>query len=448
MRRALCLMALLALACGEEPRVAPKGKETPAPSGEAICQEHGIQEAICTRCNPALIAVFRAKGDFCEEHGFPQKACPICHPEKKGKIVVALSEEEEAPPPDGTRIRFKTKDTTRLAGIRTAKAREHANNAVLVATATIAYDATRFAQVNARAAGVVRELKADLGTRVEAGAPLAVIQSASVGAERSRRKGAAASLEVAKANYERVKTLVEEGVLAEKDLLSARAALDTAKAEYEAANASLGEIDQGARLTGGYTLTSPIAGEVIRRAITLGQSVDTEEILFAVADTSSMWAEIDIPETALSRVFPGQKVAVTVDSLPEREFIGTISYIAPEVDRKTRTVRARAALENPDGLLKANMFASALLLGEERKAVVVPRSAVQRARGVQVVFVRLADDLYETRWVTLLPDPGEGDWIGIASGLSPGEEVVTEGSFLLKTETLKESIGAGCCAEE
>jgi cobalt-zinc-cadmium efflux system membrane fusion protein len=75
--------------------------------------------------------------------------------------------------------------------------------------------------------------------------------------------------------------------------------------------------------------------------------------------------------------------------------------------------------------------------------VSVPRTAVQRAGGVDVVFVRLSDTRYETRHVTT---GAHGDaWVEITRGVSPGEDVVTVGSFLLKTETLKGSIGAGCC---
>jgi membrane fusion protein, heavy metal efflux system len=455
MRRASSLLGavlLVAVGCGGGgAEVAPE----PAPAGavaDGICAEHGIQEAICTKCNPALIPVFQAKGDWCAEHGFPESACPICHPEKKGKIVVDLGgdkkpEEAEAPA-DGTKVRFKTKETAALAGLKIAQAAEHPQGAVVSATATIAYDATKYAQINARAPGVVRELKVDLGAEVDPATALAVIQSAVVGADRSRLRGAQAALEAAKVEYTRVKGLVEGGLSPAKDLAAASAALKAAQAEYDASAATLGEIDKGAKGAGGYSLTSPIPGVVIRRDVTLGHVVNTEEILFEVADTSSMWAEIDIPETDLALVSLGQEVAVAVDSLPGREFKGAISYLAPEVDKRTRTVKARAALANPDGLLRANMFATALVLGPERRAVMVPRDAVQKARGVSMVFVKLAEDLYEARHVTLLPDAGAGELVGVATGVKAGEEVVTDGSFLLKTETLKESIGAGCCADE
>jgi cobalt-zinc-cadmium efflux system membrane fusion protein len=101
-------------------------------------------------------------------------------------------------------------------------------------------------------------------------------------------------------------------------------------------------------------------------------------------------------------------------------------------------------LENPEGALRAGMFGQARIRTEAaRPSVLVPRSAVQRAKSVQVVFVKLAPDHYETRRV----ETGaiDGALIELKKGVRPGEEVVTQGSFLLKTETLKESIGAGCC---
>jgi cobalt-zinc-cadmium efflux system membrane fusion protein len=445
---ALVVFLLATVSCSGESKEIKETKTAVSPG--KIC-EHGIQEAICTKCNPGLIAVFRAKGNFCEEHGFPESACPICHPEKKGQIVVentTKKPEAPAPPEDGTKVRLKTKETARLAGIMTVQASESPNNAVLSTTATITYDATKYAQINARASGVIRELKVDIGSPINAKDALAVIQSASVGADRSKVKGASAALATAKENYRRTKELVEQGLTAQRDLLAAQANLDAAQAEYNSSTAALGEIDKGAQFVGGYSLTTPIAGVVVQRNATLGKFVDTDEILFEVADTSSMWVELDIPELDVHMVSVNQEIAVSVDGLPGRQFKGKISYLSPAVDRQTRTVKARASLENPDGTLRANMFATALILGETRNAVVIPRGAVQNTRGVNLVFVKLAEDVYEARYVTLLEDDGSGDLVSISKGVTSGEEVVTDGSFLLKTETLKESIGAGCCADD
>jgi cobalt-zinc-cadmium efflux system membrane fusion protein len=92
------------------------------------------------------------------------------------------------------------------------------------------------------------------------------------------------------------------------------------------------------------------------------------------------------------------------------------------------------------------MYARARIVDLAGPSVVVPRSAVQDARGVQIVFVQQAPDSYETRRVRTVP--AANNMVAIASGVRANERVVTTGSFLLKTETLKESIGAGCCEVE
>jgi len=124
-----------------------------------------------------------------------------------------------------------------------------------------------------------------------------------------------------------------------------------------------------------------------------------------------------------------------------------VKFVSPAIDPQTRTTRARAVLQNRDGALRANMYARARIVDDSNAAsVLVPREAVQDAKGVQLVFVQLSQDSYEARRVRT--SPAEDDRVAIASDVRPGERVVTTGSFLLKTETLKESIGAGCCEVE
>ncbi len=149
----------------------------------------------------------------------------------------------------------------------------------------------------------------------------------------------------------------------------------------------------------------------------------------------------------MPRVRPGQQVVLRVQGLPEREFRGVLRFVAPVIDPQTRTAKARAVLENREGVLRANMYARAHIVDDSNRAsVLVPRSAIQEAKGVQLLFVQLAADAYEARRVKTTP--AANDMVAITSDLEPGERVVTTGSFLLKTETLKESIGVGCCEIE
>lgn len=446
----LGLVLVAAAACGGGD--APSGSESePAArrgAGAAVegamCAEHGVLEAVCTQCNPKLVPVFQAKGDWCEEHGFPESFCPICHPEREGRPAVDVGGEG---PAHGTKVRFETKRAAELAGIETEPAESVPGGARLETIATVVYDAARHAAVNARSPGVVQRLAVDVGTQVEKGDVLAAVESAAVGADRSRLRSAAAQVEVARAAYDREVSLRDKGIAAEKEVLAARRDWEAAKAQLGAARAALGMVGAGGDGASGYLLRAPIGGTVTQRNATIGHMLGTDEIAFEIVDTSEMWVELDVPEDRLAVVRPGQAVSVRLDSMPDRDFRGTIDYLAPSVDPRTRTAKARVPLENPEGLLRANLYGRAFIeLGEAKPTVLVPRKAVQRAGEVTLVFVRLAEDVFETRRVKV--GRTEGDRIEILEGVEPGEPVATTGSFLLKTETLAGAIGAGCCEVE
>jgi cobalt-zinc-cadmium efflux system membrane fusion protein len=422
---------------------APVASARSASAGEgAMCKEHGVLEAVCTKCNPKLIPVFQAKGDWCAEHGFPESFCPICHPEAGGKPQASLKKDDA--PTDGMKLRFKRADTARLAGIEVVTVETRTASTGLLAPVRLSYDATKLAQVNARSPGVVKALKVDIGVRVKKGQALIVIDSPDVGADRARLGAAKSRVAVAEENLARDKKLVEEGLAAQRSLLSAQQEVESAKAEHAALAASLSVLGAGGGGVGGYTLTAPLSGVVTERRVTIGKLVGGEEVLLEIVDTSTMWADVEVAEQELSRVVVGQPVTLTFDALGQRELAGKIDYVAPSVDPHTRTAKARVPLENPDGVLRANLFGQARIAASgERTGAFVPRAAVQRAGETSFVFVRLSELEYEVRRVKLASSSDET--LEVTSGLKPGEQVVTTGSFLLKTETSKESIGAGCC---
>lgn len=410
-----------------------------------MCKEHGVLEALCTKCNPKLAVLFQSKGDWCAEHGFPESICPVCHPERGGKPAVDVSADEA--PADGTLVILKTMDTARLAGIETTKALPGKGAAAIIAPATVAYDATRIAQVSARAPGVVKRLLAEVGTPVQAGAPLAVIESATVSGDQSRLAAARSRVRMTEANWRREAELEKKGISAKREVLAAQQEHQEALAEFQALQAALrgvGEVGSGGR----YTLKAPVGGVVTQRTVSVDGYVESQTPLFEIVDTSVMWAEIALPEKDLGAVKAGMPVVVTINALEGEEFRGTIAHIAPAVDPQTRTVKGRVRLPNPDGLLRANMYGQARIpLQGAGASAAIPRDAVQRAKTVKLAFVRLAENEYEARRVEVAPTAGSGDLVEIASGIDPGEEVVVAGSFFLKTETLKDSIGAGCCPE-
>ncbi len=452
MRHTILMSLLSSLTLLLVPACERAGVDEQSPSGEqrspsasvteaGLC-EHGVLDAICPKCHPAVAAVFKAKGDWCEEHGFPESVCPTCHPERGGRPNVDVSEDEA--PADGTKVSFKAKDTARLAGIETVQATTGERTPQVEALVRIQYDATKLAHVSAASAGVVRSIKADVGARVDKGDVLAVLASVAVGTDRSQLVAAESRLRAAESNLRRERELHDKGISPLRDVEAAEAERDAAKAEAQAARGALSVVGASEKGAGGYAITAPLAGVVTRRLATIGQSVQPSELLFEVVDPSSMWADIEVLEQDLANVRAEQRVVIEVDALPGRTFEGVIDFISPAVDPRTRTALARVRLENADGLLRAHMFGRALIdLDTAQGSVVVPIGAVQRAEGQAFVFVKTAVDQFEARRVEVgLVDAAVAE---IRKGVAAGEEVATTGAFLLKTEILKGAIGAGCC---
>jgi cobalt-zinc-cadmium efflux system membrane fusion protein len=179
----------------------------------------------------------------------------------------------------------------------------------------------------------------------------------------------------------------------------------------------------------------------------MGQLVGIDQMVFEVVDTSVVCAELDVPELETPHLAVGQSVIVRIAALGERALAGELEYVAPEIDLRTRTAKARLCFQNPDGALRANMFGeAALTIVPAIDAVLVPRVAIQRARNVELVFVRQAPDLFEARRV--VRGRTDGDLVEVRGNVRPGDDVATDGSLLLKTETISDSLGAGCCAAE
>ncbi len=437
--------------CARDPQASSEASaavaaDPAAASAEGLCAEHGVLQAVCPKCNPALAAVFKAKGDWCEEHGFAESFCPLCHPELGGRPAVDVSSgPKDGAPADRTKVRFKTRETARLAGIETVPAVEAPREETVSAFARVVYDASKVALVSAPVPGLVSEIRADVGARVRRGEPLAVIQSATIGAGRSQQEATRSRVVAAELNLQRQQNLLAAGVSSARQVQEAEQALASAAAELAALQSQLGLVGGGS--ASAYTLVAPLSGEVTRREVSLGLGVEDGAPLFEIVDASTMWVELDVPEAELARIAVGNKATLELDTFPDRAFEGTISYIAPAISVETRTALARMSIQNEDRALRGNMVGTGhIAVTDAAPMVIVPAASVQQAKGVELVFVRLAEDEYEARRVKVRSR--QGDEVRLAEGVLPGEPVVTAGSFMLKTETLKDSIGAGCCDVE
>jgi Cu(I)/Ag(I) efflux system membrane fusion protein len=189
------------------------------------------------------------------------------------------------------------------------------------------------------------------------------------------------------------------------------------------------------------TFHAPISGIVMEKKAVQGMRFMPGEVLYQIADLSSLWVIADVPEQDIAQVQLGSRAQITVDAYPDRTFDGQVDFIYPTLNSTTRTVQIRIEIKNPKGLLKPAMFANAqLAIGKSNKLLTVPTSAVIDSGTRQVVLVRLAEGRFEPRVVSL--GNRSDDYVEILSGISEGEQIVTSATFLIDAESnLKAALG-------
>jgi len=189
------------------------------------------------------------------------------------------------------------------------------------------------------------------------------------------------------------------------------------------------------------TIYAPTSGVVMHLGVRTGMEVGVNDDLYTIADLSRVWVYADVYEYELAWIAEGQHGVVELSYLPGASLEGVVTYIYPYLDPKTRTARVRLELDNPDGVLKPDMFANVSIEAETRKGVLaVPEEAVIRSGRRNLIVVALGDGRFQPRDVSLGLDTGDG-WLEVRDGLRESEQVVTSGQFLIDSESkLQEAV--------
>lgn len=183
------------------------------------------------------------------------------------------------------------------------------------------------------------------------------------------------------------------------------------------------------------TIRSPFAGVLMKQNVSVGAVADSDTILFSVADLSEVWVQAEVYEKDLGRLHVGQSARVLVDAYPDAQFAGKVTYISDMLELETRTAKVRCEIANDSNRLKLGMFAWVELpTYAQSQALVVPTLAVQHLDGKPIVFVPTAAGEFSTREVRI-GSVANGQ-TEVLSGLSAGEQLVTEGAFHLKAIAL------------
>ena len=420
-------------------------------SDRAYCEEHFLYEDECHLCNPALLgdaSAMPSRDDapalFCHEHGVDEIECGICQPQLAGTLEAGES----------LLVRMPSARSAELAGITVERPDRGDASASISLLGEVRYNGNRLAKLTPLAPGVIADIRVDVGDRVEEGQVLAVINSVEVARAKSAYLSKIAELEAKTTVFEREQRLVDENIAARRDFQDAQAALKLAKLELRRTHQQLINLgfteSEVANVAAEQSSSSdlyvraPFEGTVVERAAVLGEAAGTEESLFEIADLTTMWIEIAVPEEQAIQIERGGEIVASVRALPEVRVPGQITWVSPRIDERTRMVRARATVPNDRGILRHGMFTEInAIIGGASSSLLVPDDAVHEIDGASFVFVRQEADLFAVRRVDVGPHTAHGT-IAILSGLTEAESVVTGGSFTMKTEFLKSRLGAGC----
>jgi len=318
-------------------------------------------------------------------------------------------------------IRITTRQAA-LAGVTFAVAREAPIERTVRAVAMAVPNERGLGIVNARVGGWVEKLHAnETGRLVRAGEPL-------------------------------LELYAPELVTAQEELLLAKrlagvnggdsivAAARRRLVLWDIAEDEIAAIEATGQVRRRLTIRSAYAGHILEKTVIEGQSVRAGERLFRIADLSTIWIEPAIFENDIPVVRVGQRAQVTFDALPSHVFEGRVTFIHPELDMRTRTLRVRVEMANHDFLVKAMMYGAVRISADGPRGVTVPHGAVLPTGNRDLAFVVRQGGIVPTEVVV-------GTWgdstVLVADGLAAGDTVVASATFLFDSESQLAAAMAG-----
>jgi membrane fusion protein, copper/silver efflux system len=369
----------------------------------------------------------------CAMHPFIIKdspgSCPICGMQLIKKIVQTESA--------GTQTPEQKKQADMLGHVSLSPTQRVMANVATVAVASVPlskeisatgivqFDQSRQAKVTAWVAGRIDRLYVNtVGAYVSKGKPVAEVYSPDLVSAQQEYLLALRSRDQFKDST--IKSISQGG---EGLVGSARQRLKLMGVK----DAQIASLDKGSEPNLRIPIYTPLSGVVIEKIVQEGQYVNLGDPLFAIADLSTVWVEVEVYEKEFPFVKLGQTVTITSQSYPGKPFTGRVSFIYPFLDPKTRTVKVRVAMPNPGLKLKPDMFVNAVIKSPLGPTLAVPAAAVMDTGKRQIVWVEMEAGMFEPRDVQV--GARVGDQVQIVSGLAKGEKVAATGGYLIDSES-------------
>ena len=376
------------------------------------------------------------------EHKIPQYTCDECRYEVG---VVKLADTIVA-------------DAAKPGIVKVVTVAQQSFTKTLLLTGEVKTNEVKTVRISTPVQGTVIKTQVNTGQQVSAGDVLFELDSTDVAEAKGDYLKKTASVKLAQKAAEREANLFAKKVSAEIEMQEAQAKLNEAEIELRNATTVLERLgfskkeilhlpnDTATKITGVLPVYAPINGTVLEKNVSAGERVEAGKEIIILSDLSTIWVWADIKEADLSAVQQaGEKITgeVEIPGAEGRKYQGSLDVVSGKMEEQSRTVKARISVANPDGFLRPGMFATIkLMLSGSGDAVAVPKVAVLADAGRTFVFVHKEGDYWIRRPVSL----GEtlNDYVEIKDGLSIGQRIIADGSFLLKSDVLRKKMGAGC----
>jgi cobalt-zinc-cadmium efflux system membrane fusion protein len=285
-------------------------------------------------------------------------------------------------------------------------------------------------------AGRVKQVMVSLGDTVTQGQPVLVLDSPDIGAMQNLETSPYATPD---ADLTRIRDLFSNRAAAQKDVLAAETVLTQTKSDVAQAEASLEESKKRLQLFGlrpdqpsqDILVRAPVSGKVLEISITAGEfRNDTSAPVMTIADLSTVYITSDVPENQIRFIRLEEPIEVSLIAYPGETFHGRVKRIGDTVDPQTRTIKVRAELQNPNGRLRPEMFGEIRLKRGFREVPVVPAGAIVQGDQKNIVYRQKSEGVFEIVAVTF--GNRDGDMVPILSGIQAGDEIVVDGTMLLR----------------
>ncbi|MFZ9596438.1 MAG: efflux RND transporter periplasmic adaptor subunit [Bdellovibrionia bacterium] len=362
------------------------------------------------------------------------------------------SHSQEASHAHGTRSIHLTADILKEYPISLSQLKEIEPSEEVLLPGRVQKDPTQTALVTARAQGRITQVKVQESDEVKVGQILAVIQSTEVAQAQSAHLKILLRFELAQRQMERSSELFEHQIVSAKEHELVVMEYNSVKTELEASrttlkhlnisNADIKTLEKERSNLGELHIRSPLSGMVLARKAALGQSVTADEALFTIGKSDQFWIVLDVYEKDLPFLKEGMDAEILIPShVGAPKVLGSkVVRIAQEIDASTRSVKVWLEAKTSDHDLRFGQAISARIQGihhdrMNKKIFAVPFDSVHQIEGESILFVKLGELDFEARKVTT--GWTSDKWIEILTGVKPGEEIVSTGSFILKSEFLR-----------